>query len=222
MSDLVLVIEDDASIAAWVKTYLERAAFRAEIAHDGPTGLERARALSPDLIVLDLMLPGIDGMRLCDTLREESDVPIIMLTAKARPSDRVRGLERGADDYVVKPFDPEELVARAKAVLRRVRDEVMPHRSCGRLTLDEASREVRLDGESLDLTEAQFRILAVLMRHPNHVLSRERLIELAFGDGFGGYDRAIDSHIRRLRQRLHRDGFGPIQTVYGAGYRMVC
>jgi DNA-binding response OmpR family regulator len=222
MSRTVLIIEDDKRIADWVKIYFERAGFSVEIAHDGQTGLDRARALNPDLIILDLMLPGMDGMEVCQILRLESDVPIIMLTAKGSQHDRVHGLERGADDYIVKPFDPDELVARAKAVLRRYSGRVQPILTCGNLILDQTTRNVRFEDRLIDLSQAQFAVLAALMRHTNQVLTRNQLIALAFNNDFVGSDRAIDTHIRRLRKLIHQADFQPIQTVYGAGYKFVC
>ena len=218
----VLIIEDDQRIADWVKIYFERAGFLAEIAHDGSIGLARARTLTPDLIVLDLMLPGMDGMEVCRILRMESDIPIIMLTAKGGQPDRVHGLEHGADDYIVKPFDPDELVARARAVLRRYHGRVQSTQSCGRLILDESTHKVRLADQPIDLSRAQFAVLDAMMRHPNQVLSRAQLITLAFNNNFDGTDRAIDTHIRRLRRLIHQEDFQPIQTVYGAGYKFVC
>jgi len=218
----VLIIEDEKRIAEWVKIYFERAGFLAEITHDGQTGLERARTLNPDLIVLDLMLPGMGGMEVCQILRLESDVPIIMLTAKGGQPDRVHGLERGADDYIVKPFDPDELVARAKAVLRRYHGRVQSTLKCGSLTLNETTYRAWFDDQQIVLSQAQFAVLAALMRHPNQVLSRAQLIALAFNNDFEGTDRAIDTHIRRLRNLIHQDDFQPIQTVYGAGYKFGC
>lgn len=221
MSYTILVIEDDTRIANWVKIYFERAGFTAEIAHDGETGLKLARSLTPDLIVLDLMLPRLDGMELCHILRRESDVPIIMLTAKGKQPDRINGLESGADDYIVKPFDPEELVARAKAVLRRFNGNVQQILTCGNITLDKTTRHVTLDDQPINLSQAQFAILVTFMRHPNQVLTRDQLIAQAFNNDFDGFDRAIDTHIRRLRKLIHKDDFRPIQTVYGAGYKFV-
>jgi len=214
MSRSVLIIEDDKRIADWVKIYFERAGFLAEIAHNGKTGLEQARSLTPDLIVLDLMLPGMDGMDVCQLLRLESDVPIIILTAKGSQPDRVHGLERG--------FDPDELVARAKAILRRYHGRVQSILSCGSLILDESTQNVRFEDCQIDLSQAQFAVLAALMRHPNQVLSRAQLIALAFDNDFEGTDRAIDTHIRRLRKLIHQEDFQPIQTVYGTGYKFVC
>ena len=180
-----------------------------------------ARNLTPDLIVLDLMLPHLDGVELCRILRRESDVPIIMLTAREAHAERVIGLDSGADDYVVKPFDPEELIARAQAVLRRVKDRVQQVLTQGGITLNETTRSVTVDGEPVDLSQAQIALLSTFMRHPNQVLTREQLISLTFNDEFDGFDRAIDSQVARLRRQIGRDGSQPIQTVYGAGYRFV-
>ena len=221
MSHMILIIEDDTRIANWLKIFFEEAGFAAEVAYDGRAGLNLARTLAPDLILLDLMLPHLDGIELCRTLRRESDVPIIMLTAREAHSDRIIGLDSGADDYVVKPFDPEEVVARAKAVLRRVNDKVQRQLKCGNITIDETTRRVTINQQPVDLSQAQFLLLATFMRHPNQVLTRDQLITLAFNDDFDGYDRAIDSHILRLRRQIAVDGRQPIQTVYGAGYRFV-
>ena len=219
MSGKVLIIEDDARIARWVKVYFERAGFSAEVAHDGRAGLDLARDLAPDLIILDLMLPRLDGVELCNILRRESDVPIIMLTARETPAERVIGLETGADDYIVKPFDPDEVIARAEAVLRRAKGRVQQVLTCGNITLNESTRSVTVNEHPVTLSQAQFALLATFIRHPNQVLTRDQLISLAFDDEFHGFDRAIDSQISRLRRRISRDGAQPIQTVYGAGYK---
>ncbi|MEM7532838.1 MAG: response regulator transcription factor [Chloroflexota bacterium] len=221
MSGTILIVEDEERIAHWVKMYFERAGFTAEVAHDGLTGLDLARTLMPDLIILDLMLPEMDGMEICHILRGESDVPIIMLTAKGAQPDRIDGLESGADDYIVKPFDPEEVVVRAKAVLRRVKGRVQQTLTSGGVTIDESTQSVTINNQPIKVSNAQFAILATFMRHPNQVLTRDQLIELAFNNDFDGFDRAIDSHIRRLRKQIHIDGHQPIQTVYGAGYKFV-
>lgn len=221
MSHLILIVEDDTTIANWLRVFLEEEGFTVEVAHDGRTGLNLARSLAPDLIVLDLMLPLLDGMELCRILRRESDVPIIMLTARAGLADRTRGLDTGADDYVVKPFDPEEVVARAKAVLRRVHDKVQQRLSHGRITIDETTRRVTVDEKPVNLSRTLYLLLATFMRHPNQVLTRDQLIALAFDDDFDAYDRSIDNHIFRLRKQIAADGFQPIQTVYGSGYRLV-
>ena len=221
MSDTVLIVEDDTRIANWVKVYFERAGFSAEVTHDGESGLALARELAPDLIILDLMLPRLDGVELCKVLRRESDVPIIMLTAREAPAERIMGLDIGADDYIVKPFDPDEVIARATAVLRRVRDKVQQVLTVGDITLNETTGAVTIDDEPVTLSQAQIALLATFMKHPNQVLSRDRLISLAFNDEFDGFDRAIDSQIARLRRQINRGDRQPIQTVYGAGYRLV-
>jgi len=221
MSGTVLIIEDDKRIANWVKLYFERAGFSAEVAHDGEAGLDLARFLNPDLIILDLMLPRLDGVDLCRILRRDSDVPIIMLTAREAHVERVIGLNSGADDYIVKPFDPEEVIARAEAVLRRVRGKTQQILSRNNITLDETTKSVTVNEESVDLSQAQIALLSTFMRHPNQVLTRDQLISLTFNHGFQGFDRAIDSQVARLRKQINRDGRQPIQTVYGAGYKFV-
>lgn len=221
MSGTVLIVEDDTRIANWVKIYFERAGFSAEVAHDGETGLNMARFLSPDLIILDLMLPRLDGVELCRILRRESDVPIIMLTAREAPPERVLGLDSGADDYIVKPFDPKEVIARADAVLRRARGNVQQVLTRGNITLNETTRSVTLDGEPVPLSQAQIALLFTFMRHPNQVLTRDQLISLTFNHEFHGVDRAIDSQVARLRRQINRKDRQPIQTVYGAGYKFV-
>ncbi len=221
MSGNVLIIEDDSRIADWVRVYFERAGYTAEVAHDGQTGLNLARRLAPDLIILDLTLPRLDGIELCNILRRESDVPIIMLTAREAPAQRIIGLESGADDYIVKPFDPREVIARSEAVLRRVQGKVRLVLTCGDISLNETTGTVTLGGEPIDLSQAQIALLATFMRHPNQVLTRDQLISLTLHHDFDGYDRAIDSQVARLRKRIGRGGRQPIQTVYGAGYRFV-
>ena len=221
MSGTVLIVEDDARIANWVKVYFERAGYSAEVTHDGQSGLMLARNLAPDLIILDLNLPRLDGVELCRILRRESDVPIIMLTAREAHAERIIGLDSGADDYIVKPFDPGEVIARAGAVLRRVKDKVQQVLTRGNITLNETTRSATVDGEPIALSQAQIALLSTFMRHPNQVLTRDQLISLAFNDEFDGFDRAIDSQVARLRRQIARDGRQPIQTVYGAGYRFV-
>ena len=221
MSGTVLIVEDDTRISNWVKVYFERAGFTTEVAYDGESGLALARNLAPDLIILDLMLPRLDGVELCRILRRESDVPIIMLTAREAPAERIIGLESGADDYVVKPFDPDEVIARAHALLRRVKDRVQQVLAHGNITLNETTGVVTVGEESVTLSQAQIALLSTFMRHPNQVLTRDQLISLAFNDEFDGFDRAIDNQVARLRRQLNRNGSQPIQTVYGAGYRFV-
>ena len=219
MSQTVLIIEDDRRIANWIKVYFERAGFIAEIAYNGQSGLKAARRLAPDLIILDLMLPRLSGIEVCNILRNETDVPIIMLTAKETHSDRIKGLDSGADDYIVKPFNPDEVIARAKAVLRRVQSEVQQSLACGKISLNITTQRVTVNERPVSLSRAQFALLAAFMRHPNQTLSRDQLISLAFKNDFDGFDRAIDDHILRLRKRLRAAGHQPIETVYGAGYR---
>ena len=221
MSGTVLIVEDDKRIANWVKAYFERAGFSAEVTHDGESGLARARNLTPDLIILDLMLPRLDGVELCRILRRESDVPIIMLTAREAHVERVIGLDSGADDYIVKPFDPEELIARAEAVLRRVKDRVQQVLTHGNITLNETTKSVTVNEEPVTLSQAQIALLSTFMRHPNQMLTRDQLISLTFSNEFDGFDRAIDSQIARMRRQISRDGKQPIQIVYGTGYRFV-
>ncbi|MCY4409528.1 MAG: response regulator transcription factor [Caldilineaceae bacterium] len=221
MRGMVLIVEDDTRIANWVKLYFERAGFTAEVTHDGESGLELARSLLPDLIILDLMLPRLDGVELCRILRQESDVPLIMLTAREAQDDRIIGLESGADDYIVKPFAPEEVIARADAVLRRVKGRVQQVLTHNNITLNETTRRATVDGAPVILSQAQIDLLSAFMRHPNQVLTRDQLIELAFNNDFEGFDRAIDNQIARLRKQIGQDRNRPIETVYGAGYRFV-
>ena len=221
MKRTVLIIEDDTRIANWVKVYFERAGFAAEVTHDGESGLALARSLTPNLIILDLKLPRLDGLDVCRILRRESDVAIIMLTAREAHAERIIGLDSGADDYIVKPFDPEEVIARAEAVLRRVRSRIQQVLTRDNITLNETTGSVTVNEEPVFLTQTQIALLATFMRHPNQVLTRDQLISLTFNQEFHGFDRAIDSQVARLRKQIGRDGAQPIQTVYGAGYRFV-
>ncbi|MCY3779060.1 MAG: response regulator transcription factor [Chloroflexi bacterium] len=221
MSQTILIIEDDRRIANWVKIYFQRAGFSAEVAYDGQTGLATARSLAPDLIILDLMLPLLGGIEVCNILRQETDTPIIMLTAKEAHSDRIKGLDSGADDYIVKPFNPDEVVARAKAVLRRVHSEVQQVLTSNNISLNLTTQSVTIDECPISLSQTQFALLAAFMRHPNQVLTRDQLITLALDNDFDGFDRAIDNHILRLRKQLKEAGHHPIETVYGSGYRFV-
>ena len=221
MSATVLIIEDDARIANWLKVYFERAGYSAQVTSDGESGLALARTLTPDLIVLDLMLPRLDGVQLCRILRRESDVSIIMLTAREAHADRIIGLQSGADDYIVKPFDPGEVIARADAVLRRAKGRVQQVLTRDNITLNETTRSVTVNGEPLTLSQKQLALLATFMRHPNQVLTRDQLIAMTYSDEFFGFDRAIDSQIARLRKQIDRHGIQPIQTVYGVGYKFV-
>jgi two-component system alkaline phosphatase synthesis response regulator PhoP len=220
----VLVVDDDVKTVELVKLYLNRDGYRVLTAYDGIEALRLAREGHPDLIVLDLMLPGIDGLKVCHTLREESDVPIIMLTAKTTDQDKLKGLELGADDYVSKPFSPQELAARVRAVLRRLPGERGPDEiKHGELTMNFLKREVFLADKPLSLTPVEFKLLAVLIKEPGRVFSRTELIEKALGYDFKGFDRTIDVHILNLRRKLEPDPSHPryIKTVYGAGYKLL-
>ena len=217
----ILVVEDDAKTAASIDLYLRHAGFRCEIARTGLEGLEKARAGRPDLVVLDLMLPGLDGLDLCRTLRADSGLPIIMLTARSTEDDVLSGLELGADDYITKPFSPRELVARVRVVLRRLEPTDEPI-ACGDLTIDPAAREVRVRGEPVALTAAEYRLLETFARAPGRVFSRDELMRRAFGDSYEGLDRTIDAHIKNLRRKIEADRANPkrIVTVIGLGYKL--
>lgn len=218
----VLVIDDDVKTVELVKLYLNRDGYRVITAYDGLEGLRLAREAHPDLIVLDLMLPGMDGLEICRTIREESDVPIIMLTARTTDEDKLTGLGLGADDYVTKPFSPRELAARVRVVLRRLPGERGPDEiKHGNITVNFRKHEAFLDSAPLDLTPVEFKLLGVLVKEPGRVFSREQLIEDALGYDFEGFNRTIDVHILNLRRKLEPDPAHPryIKTVYGAGYK---
>ncbi|MBI4188881.1 MAG: response regulator transcription factor [Chloroflexi bacterium] len=218
----VLVVDDDVKTVELVKLYLDRDGYRVLTAYDGFTGLRLAQENHPDLIVLDLMLPGIGGLEICRRLRAESDVPIIMLTARTTDEDKLAGLGLGADDYVSKPFSPRELAARVRAVLRRLPGERGPEEvKRGSLALNFLKQEASLSGKILSLTTIEFKLLGVLVKEPGRVFSRAELIEMALGYDFEGFDRTIDVHILNLRRKLESDPTHPkhIKTVYGAGYK---
>lgn len=223
----ILAVEDDRKTADLVRLYLERAGYTVDIAHDGSAALEKMRQEEFDLVVLDIMLPGMDGLSVCRQIRLDSDVPVIMLTAKVTESDRLRGFDCGADDYVVKPFSPRELVARVQAILRRSnRHELLsgpPEMTYGKLTVDFRTGEARFGENNLRLTPTEFRILAALVREPGKVFSRGELIEKALGLDYRGFDRTLDVHILNLRRKLKEaepsaDEY--IRTVYGMGYKL--
>jgi DNA-binding response OmpR family regulator len=220
----ILVVDDDVKTVNLVRLYLERDGYQVLTAYDGIEALRLAREGRPDLIVLDLMLPDIDGLEVCRTVRRESDVPIIMLTARTTDQDKLAGLDLGADDYVTKPFSPKELVARIRAVLRRFPGERGPQEiKRGELSMNFATYEAWFAGRPLNLTSVEFRLLGVLAREPGRVFSRANLIEEALGYGFEGFDRTIDVHILNIRRKLEPDPGHPryIKTVYGVGYKFV-
>ncbi|MBI5205756.1 MAG: response regulator transcription factor [Nitrospirae bacterium] len=220
----ILIIEDEKKISDIVKTYLEREGFTVAVA---PTGREAFKLIKDrfDLIILDLKLPDIDGEEICSTIRKASDVPIIMLTAKSSEEERVKGLGMGADDYVVKPFSPRELIARVKAHLRRTKKGERKSLSFneGALKIDTSAMEVRKRDKAVPLTTSEFRILLGLAERPNIVFSREQLVNIVQGYDFEGYDRVIDAHIKNLRHKIEDDTQKPmfIKTVYGAGYKFI-
>jgi two-component system alkaline phosphatase synthesis response regulator PhoP len=221
----VLVVDDEVRIVKLVRDYLERAGFGVLVAGDGETALRIARREQPDLIVLDLMLPGVDGLDVCRKLRQESGVPVIMLTARVEEADRIVGLEIGADDYVTKPFSPHELVARVRATLRRASGQVGPSTiiRAGDVELDTATLRATVAGQPVELTPSEFQLLATLARQPGRVFHREQLLAAIHGVAFEGYDRSVDSHVKNLRRKIEPDPREPryVQTVYGVGYRFV-
>jgi two-component system alkaline phosphatase synthesis response regulator PhoP len=220
----VLVVDDDAKTVELVKLYLDRDGYQVLTAYDGVEALRLAREGYPDLIVLDLMLPDIDGLEICRTLRRESDVPIIMLTARTTDRDKLAGLDLGADDYVTKPFSPKELAARVRAVLRRLPGERGPEEiKIGKLSMNFATHEAWFSGRPLNLTSVEFKLLGILAKEPGRVHSRTSLIEEALGYDFEGFDRTIDVHILNLRRKVEPDPSRPryIKTVYGIGYKFV-
>ena len=224
MKKKVLVIEDNPYTSDMIRKYLSRHDYEVLTANDGQEGLRLAREENPALVLLDLMLPGIDGTKVCRTLREESAVPIIIITARVEEEDRVAGLEIGADDYVTKPFSLKELIARIRAVLRRLSpDEIERGPSqltYGDIKVDVNSRRVCMGGTEVNLTPTEFHILVLLMREPKKTFSREEIIARVFDIAFDGFDRAVDAHISRLRRKLQIGVSGYIQTVYGRGYRL--
>lgn len=223
----VLVVEDDATVAEVVTRYLEREGFIVEWAGDGADALRRARAAPPDLVVLDIMLPGIDGLEVCRRLREKAPIPVVMLTALGEENDRVMGLDLGADDYIAKPFSPRELTARVKSVLRRSRGplagsapELSTPLVVGDLEVDVGARDVRLAGRLLALTALEFELLVFLMLNPRKVFTREELLEHVWGFPSGDTS-TVTVHVRRLREKVEPHSAKPrwIETVWGVGYR---
>jgi len=221
----ILIAEDDPKTVASVRLYLEDAGYAVAVAANGRAALEQARTNpTPHLIVLDRMLPGADGLAVCRSLREESEVPIILLTARTTEEDRLEGLDAGADDYVCKPFSPRELVARVRAVLRRFPAGARDRQpiALGELRVDPARREVRIGARRVTLTPREFALLEALARSPGRALTREELVERAFGPGYEALDRTVDAHVVNLRRKLERDPAEPewILTVFGVGYRL--
>ncbi len=224
-NELILLVDDEASIVQLARLYLERESYRVQSAADGLKALDAVRASHPDLMVLDIMLPGLDGLEVCRRLRaEKNPVAILMLTARDEDIDKILGLELGADDYLTKPFNPRELVARIKAILRRGERNTVEGKSeairLGDLVIDPARREVTCKGQVLELRTQEFEVLLVLARHRGLVLSREQLLNLAWGYDFFGQTRTVDVHIAQLRRKLGGSSLR-IETITGVGYKLV-
>jgi DNA-binding response OmpR family regulator len=228
VGDRILIIDDERSVHDVARAYLEREGYDVLSAIGGRDGLALAQALRPKLVVLDLMLPDLSGEQVCTELRRESDVAIVMLTAKSTEDDRIRGLDLGADDYLVKPFSPRELVARVRALLRRAGGErrtvAEPALSFdhGRLRLDPERHQAVVDGRPVALTPSEFKLLHALARSPGRVFSRFELINRVQGHDYEGYERTIDAHVKNLRRKIEPDAARPrwVQTVHGVGYRL--
>jgi DNA-binding response OmpR family regulator len=227
VSRSVLVVDDEPGIVQIASAYLRREGFTVRIAANGQRALDAVATQMPDLIILDLMLPDITGEEICTTLRRRSAVPILILTARSAEADRLRGLALGADDYLVKPFSPRELVARVRAILRRTGDPGDLHADLqeidsGRLVIDLAGHQARLDGHRLALTVAEFRLLSALARQPGRVYSRFELLQQLHGKDLSGFERTVDVHVMRLRRKMAEAAPDAdyISTVYGVGYRL--
>jgi two-component system OmpR family response regulator len=219
----VLIIEDEGKISDVVKSYLCRDGYEAIVASNGSDGLSLLKD-QPDLIILDLKLPDIGGEEICESIRRDSDIPILMLTAKSAEEDKIKGLELGADDYVVKPFSPKEVVARVNALFRRtLHKEDIASFNKGALKVDRSAVKVFTDGKEIELTSTEFRILIALTCRPGTVISRSKLVNIVLGYDFEGYERTVDAHIKNLRQKIDPDTKNPrfIKTVYGMGYRFI-
>ncbi len=222
MANTILVVDDEKNIVQLARLYLGNEGFRVEEANNGRQALEKAKACNPDLIVLDLMMPEMDGLTVCKELRKTSNVPVIILTARNDDVDKIVGLEVGADDYVTKPFNPRELVARVKAVLRRSQGQLEPVQvlEAGNIRLDPARREVTVGVTAITLRAKEFDLLSAFMRYQGLVLDRERLLSMVWGQDFYGDTRTIDVHVAWLREKLH-GATARVQTVWGVGYKLV-
>lgn len=218
MTARVLIVDDEPKIAALLRDYLVNGGYETSVLEIGLGVVDWVRANKPDAILLDVMLPGESGLSICKAIREFSDVPILLITARVEEIDRLLGLELGADDYICKPFSPREVVARVKAVLRRT--SASSAAITASIELDEARFEVRVRGQALTLTPVEFRLLGKLMAQPGRVFSRQQLMDAAYRDHRVVSDRTVDSHVKNLRRKLADAGFDPITSVYGVGYRL--
>jgi DNA-binding response OmpR family regulator len=223
MGSRILVAEDDAKQAELIRLYLERDGHAVAVVHDGRAALERIRETQPDLVVLDLMLPLMDGLDVARIVRRETEIPIVMVTARSTDDDILLGLDLGADDYITKPFSPREMAARVRAVLRRAgRSDEDPVLRVGSIDVDRARHEVRLDGRAVPCTPREFAILEALAGAPGRAFTRFQLLERAFGFDYYGLERTVDVHVMKLRKKLEEDPSAPryLQTVYGVGYKL--
>ena len=222
MSARILVVDDDRWVVDAVRQYLEQAGFEVVVAYDGAQAIAQFDKQEPSLIILDWMLPQLDGISVAQRVRERSNVPIIMLTARVEEEDRIEGLETGADDYIVKPFSARELEARVHAVLRRSEGKQTPILEVGPLRLDQAQRQAWVHDEPIDLTAMEFDLLAFLMTYPGRVFTRLELLEAVRGETYESFERSIDSHVKRLRQKVEPDPRDPrfVLTVFGVGYKL--
>ncbi len=224
MAQTILVVDDEPEIVRLVRSYLEKDGYRVLTAYNGEEALYTARSSKPDLVVLDILMPKMDGMEFTRRIRREQDVPIIMLTARAEETDRIVGLEMGADDYVTKPFSPREVVARVRAVLRRAQPapEAPPVLRTGPITLDRSTHTVTVNGEPAGLTPTEFDLLETLMTTPGRAYSRTEILESVQGFAFEAYERTVDAHIKNLRQKIEPEPSDPryVITVRGVGYRL--
>ncbi len=219
----ILVVEDQKSISDVVSKYIENEGYECDVASNGIEALELFGQSKYDMIVLDVMMPGIDGFEVLENIRQFSNVPVIMLTARLDESDKIRGFDLGADDYVIKPFSARELMRRIHAVLKRVNptagaSQLLVYKN---IKLDQKAMTAYKDGEAIDLTTAEYKLLLTFLKHTGQVLTREQIIEQAYGEAYEGYDRSVDSYIKRLRQKIENDPKNPelLVTKYGAGYR---
>lgn len=222
----ILVVDDEFKIVEFVKSYLEKEGYRVYEASTGEEGLEMFSRTSPSLVILDLMLPDISGEEICKVIRKKSRVPIIMLTAKVQEEEILKGFSLGADDYITKPFSPRQLVARVKALLRRMEDEVLPLSDImsfngGDLVIDNQKHEVRKKGDSVSLTPTEYKLLLTMVKYPQKAFTREELIYMVLGEEYDGFDRVIDTHIKNLRQKIEDNTREPkyVLTIHGIGYR---